>query len=103
PRRSLRRSIPRYSRPARPRIGPVEPPTDPHQEGARMTREPRPTTAAQPERTSRLDRLRLRYHALPLSRRLVAALVVCFVACVLALVIGLSVLGVLTTVAMILV
>ena len=68
-----------------------------------MTREPRPTTAAQPERTSRLDRLRLRYHALPLSRRLVAALVVCFVACVLALVIGLSVLGVLTTVAMILV
>ena len=68
-----------------------------------MTREPRSATAAQPERTSRLDRLRLRYHALPLSRRLVAALVVCFVASLLALIIGLPVLDVLTTVVVVLV
>ena len=68
-----------------------------------MTREPRSATAAQPERTSRLGRLRLRYHALPLSRRLVAALLVCFVASLLALIIGLSVLGTLTTVVVILV
>ncbi|GHD26760.1 hypothetical protein GCM10007147_25120 [Nocardiopsis kunsanensis] len=68
-----------------------------------MTREPSSATAAQPERTSRLDRLRLRYHALPLSRRLVAALVVCFIATLLALIVGLPVLGVLTTAVVVLV
>ncbi|WP_026118189.1 AAA family ATPase [Nocardiopsis salina] len=68
-----------------------------------MTREPRPATAAQPVPTSRLDRLRQRYHALPLSRRLVAALVLCFCASLLALVAGLPVLNSLMAVVVVLV
>ncbi|MFD6949962.1 ATPase [Nocardiopsis sp. TSRI0078] len=58
-----------------------------------MTRETRSTTAAEPERASGLDRLRARYHRIPLGRRLVSALVLTTVAAVTALVAGLSLLG----------
>ena len=60
-----------------------------------MTRETR--AAAEPERTTTLDRVRAHYHRLPLGRRLVAALVVLTVVSALALVVGAPVLGAFVT------
>ncbi|WP_304451293.1 AAA family ATPase [Nocardiopsis sp. YSL2] len=58
-----------------------------------MTRDTRSAAAAEPGRSSGLDRLRARYHRVPLARRLVAALVLCTVVAVVTLLMGGSVVG----------
>ncbi|GAB2496507.1 AAA family ATPase [Nocardiopsis aegyptia] len=58
-----------------------------------MTRDTRSAAAAEPGRTSGLDRMRALYHRVPLARRLVAALILCTVVAVVTVLLGGSALG----------
>ncbi|MFE3460579.1 AAA family ATPase [Nocardiopsis aegyptia] len=61
-----------------------------------MTRDTRSAAAAEPGRTSGLDRMRALYHRVPLARRLVAALILCIIVAVVTVLLGGSALGAVT-------